>query len=887
MELVQMKQVGFQYPAEDKSVLNNINLQIHNGEFLVLCGASGCGKTTLLRQLKPAIAPHGNLQGEILFQGTTLRELDFKCQTSRIGFVSQNPEEQIVTDKVWHELAFGLESLGMESSVIQKRVAEMSHFFGIQEWFHEETSRLSGGQKQLLNLAAVMVMQPEILLLDEPTSQLDPIAASEFVTALGRIHRELGTTILMTEHRLDEVIPLCTRLLVMEAGEIRMDGTPMEVAEQMRQQQLSLFSAMPAPMRIWNGVETGNSQCPMTVQEGRSWFYDWWESHKLQSDDKQYGKSQHNQKKQEPEKACTVELKDIWFHYDSKGKDVLRGVSFRAYAGELLAVLGGNGSGKSTMLGMIHGGLHSQRGKVRFPAVGMKRVISLPQNPQLLFTEETVFAELEDMYDCRGTGHVTKEDFQKKLGEVIDLCRLTGLLERHPYDVSGGEQQRLALAKILLTQPDILLLDEPTKGFDAEYKEAFAKILEHLTSQGITIIMVSHDVEFCAEYAHRCMLMFDGQIVAEDEPNSFFSENYFYTTNANRMVRKVLPKAVTVSEVIRVCGGQECMGDTKKKDSQKDNDVSGNPEKGMIEEGGKEDRISENLERGHIEEGAKEDRIPENPEKGYIEKGAKEDGTSEKQGKVERQKRKLETEAGKQKLPIGTWAGIIIAVLAIPFTIFVGSYVLKDEKYLFISLLILVEAMLPFVLAFEGRKPPARDVVLLAVFCALGVAGRGVFAMLPSFKPVTAITIIAGVAFGGETGFLVGAVTMLVSNMMFGQGPWTPWQMFAMGMVGLLAGLLFYRKDNSWKDKRKNRRYLTGLCVYGFLSAVLIYGGIMNPSTAILAGIPLNWEVLGAYYISGLPFDLAHGASTVLFLGLGAGMMLRRIHRVKVKYGRA
>ncbi len=834
MEMIRLEQVSFQYSAGKQKVLNAIDLQIHSGEFLVLCGASGCGKTTLLRQLKPAIAAHGFLEGRILFHGENLQEVNGRTQTAGIGFVNQNPEEQIVTDKVWHELAFGLESLGVDSATIQKRVAEMSHFFGIQEWFHQSTAQLSGGQKQLLNLASVMVMQPEILLLDEPTSQLDPIAASEFLTTLGRIHRELGTTILMTEHRLDEVIPLCTRLLVMEQGQLTLQGAPMEVAEEMRRQEHMLFAAMPTPIRIWNGVEQGERQCPLTVQEGRVWFQEWAAAHtitdkKLQEQitAKQAQAEQRMRKNDTGKPPCTVELKDIWFRYGKNEEDILKGISLQGYAGELLAVLGGNGCGKTTLLGMIHGGLRPYRGKVRFPAGKDKRIIHLPQNPQLLFTEGTVEEELLDMRDC-GIESRTKEEFDRQVQEVIALCQLSDRLEHHPYDLSGGEQQRLALGKILLTQPDILLLDEPTKGFDVEYKEVFAGILKELTAQGVTIIMVSHDVEFCAEHADRCMLVFDGQVSATDLPNPFFSENYFYTTNANRMVRQQLPMAVTVSEVIEACGGTvekktppAQFRHKKEKDMESENELS----------------------------------------------------------------KKKDNELQSRHVRLKTIVAIIVTLCAIPFTIYAGNQFLQDQRYVFIALLIIVEAMLPFLLAFERRKTPARDLVLLAVFCAMGVAGRGIFAMVPAFKPVTALTIIAGVAFGGETGFLVGAITMLVSNMLFGQGPWTPWQMFAMGIIGFLAGIIFHRKKYQWQERKKCNGLVFGLCIYGFLAAVLLYGGIMNPSTAMLAGLPLDWKAIGAYYLSGLPFDLAHGVATVLFLMLGSKMMLRRIERVKIKYG--
>lgn len=839
MEIFQLEQVSFQYPKGNKPALENINLSIGTGEFIVLCGNSGSGKTTLLRQLKPAAAPHGQRGGRILFHGTLLSHVPEQEQAEQLGFVSQNPEDQLVTDKVWHELAFGLESLGMDNRTIGKRVAEMSHFFGIQEWFHKDTSELSGGQKQLLNLAAIMVMQPEVLLLDEPVSQLDPIAALDFVNILHRIHRELGTTIVMTEHQPELVLPYCTRLMVLEQGRLELDGFPREIMEKMRRRGMKLFSAMPASVRIWNAVEDRNGICPLTVQEGREWFTGFCESHRvlpMQEQNTSYGKK----------KDCAVELKDIWFRYEKKGKDILQGLSLSVRSGELLAILGGNGSGKTTILSIINKGQSPYQGKLRFPD-GEKRIITLPQNPQLLFVESTVKKDLEVMIE-NGDGRRTHDS----IASVMEVCKLDKLLDRHPYDLSGGEQQRLALAKVLLARPEILLLDEPTKGLDIEYKTEFAGILGELTRQGITIIMVSHDVEFCAEYADRCAMVFDGKLVAEDMPRRFFSENHFYTTSTNRMVRHLLPMAVTVEDVIRACGGEgednsigkAAFGRNEGGISASEQDTEEKPVSGKVME---------------VQSIAAEEKQPE-PSK-----------VSENSGPLGNIK---EFRAG---FSVSKLLGIFMFFLAIPLTIVTGVYLFQDQKYLFISLFILLECMLPFFWAYENRKPAARDLVMLSVLCGMGVAGRVVFSALAQVKPVTAITIIAGAAFGGETGFLTGALTMLVSNMIFGQGPWTPWQMFAMGLIGFGSGLLFYGKDK--------KPSLVLLCIYGVTTPVLLYGGIMNPASAIMAGIALDWKIMVVYWLSGLPLDLIHGITTGLFLLLGARPILQKLERVKIKFG--
>jgi energy-coupling factor transporter ATP-binding protein EcfA2 len=218
--------------------------------------------------------------GEILFEGRPLDGIGQREQSERIGFVQQSPENQIVTDKVWHELAFGLESLGYDTATIRGRVAEMASFFGIQTWFYKNVTELSGGQKQLLNLASVMAMQPSVLILDEPTSQLDPIAASDFLATVGKINRELGTTVLMTEHRLEEVFPMSDRVLVMDGGRILADGTPREVGARLRSAGHAMFLAMPTAMRVWAAVPNG-APCPVTVREGRDWLAEFSASREL------------------------------------------------------------------------------------------------------------------------------------------------------------------------------------------------------------------------------------------------------------------------------------------------------------------------------------------------------------------------------------------------------------------------------------------------------------------------------------------------------------------------------------------------------------------------------------------------------------------------------
>jgi len=494
MSQFDLQNLTFSYPtAKRRLSLDNVSLTIEKGEYVVLCGKSGSGKTTLLRHLKTVLTPHGKREGTILFNGVPLSEVSTRDQSAKIGYVMQNPDDQIVTDKVWHELAFGLESLGCDQKTMRARVAEMACYFGIQDWFHREVSVLSGGQKQLLNLASIMAMQPEVLILDEPTSQLDPIAASDFLNTVRKINLELGTTIIITEHRLEDIFHAADRAIVMDSGKVIANDIPRNVGKLLWEQENPMFKAMPTPVRVFYGAgETG--KCPLTVREGRSWLSG------VYADKAPKIAALLAEPLMEEIEHPALSLKELWFRYEKNSPDILRGVSADIPLGSLFAIVGGNGAGKSTTLKAICGICKPYRGKVSIfgkPSHKYKSselfdhcLAMLPQDPKSLFVKKTVREDLTEM--CSDEHRIT---------EVASMCEIESLLDSHPYDLSGGEQQRCALAKVLLTSPKLLLLDEPTKGIDSFFKEKLADILSKLRQQGLTIVMVSHDVEFCAKYA--------------------------------------------------------------------------------------------------------------------------------------------------------------------------------------------------------------------------------------------------------------------------------------------------------------------------------------------------------------------------------------------------
>lgn len=837
--MLEIKNLTFYYPESHTPAIDDVTITIKEGEFVTICGPSGCGKTTLLKHLRSSLMPYGKKSGVIIIRGDALESIGLRQQTELVGFVQQSPENQIVTDKVWHELAFGLESLGYETSEIRRRVAEMASFFGIQNWFHKEVAELSGGQKQLLNLASIMAMQPSILVLDEPTSQLDPIAATEFLETIKKINRELGITIILTEHRLEEVLPLSDLVLVMEQGRLIAKGTAEQVGKALRDKGHYLFKAMPTPMRIYAQVPN-ELPCPITVKQGREWLDEIAKQRPLHP-------IEGIKEVESIQAEVVLEMKEVYFRYEKEAPDIIRGLTLRVYKGDILAIMGGNGTGKTTSLRVMAGLLIPYRGEVYIQGELLKkrkqqggfhyRVGILPQNPQILFTQKTVQLELDEMLQ---EGKLSNEQKIHKIKQVVRLCDIALLLERHPYDLSGGEQQRVALAKILLLSPQILLLDEPTKGLDTCFKEKIATIFKQLSEQGMTIIMVSHDIEFCSAYTKQCALFFDGELTSLAAPRKFFCGNTFYTTAAHRMARGVLPQALLAEDIVTAC-------------------------KGKVDE--KLEQSLNPLLRGRGEKEHKQ---------GIAHKGSSR--TMDK--KLVFEERKQESKKNNKKDYSHrslTLLSLIIVVIVMPLTLGIGVFLLEDRKYYFISLLILLEIMIPFLLIFERRQPKAREIVTIASLSALAVVGRVAFFMLPQFKPVAAIVILSGVCLGGQVGFLVGAVTAFVSNMLFGQGPWTPWQMFGFGMLGFLSGIC-----NVKGLLTKNKGVL---CVFGTFITVFVYGIILDTSSALIAQAKVTRESLLTYYVMGFPFNIIHGVATLFFLGVASRPIIEKLERIKVKYG--
>ncbi len=531
MEILSVEKLNFSYPDVKEKALSDISFSVGSGDFVLLCGTTGSGKTTLLKMLKKEIAPFGEKTGNILFYGEDIA----KSAPADIGFVMQNPENQIVCDKVWHELAFGLENMGVKSSDIRRRTAEMASYFGISEWFKMNTSELSGGQKQILNLASVMVMNPKLLLLDEPTSQLDPLASVSFINTLKRINADFGTAIIICEHRTEEIMPAVNKLMLIDKGKITAYGSVVSVCESRKDDVC--FSFFPAPSRIWKSTGA-YGKCPLNVKEGREYLENNFNNNLRTAEAKHFN----------PDGNIALKCKNLCFRYSRNSEDVIKDLNMSVYKGEIHTVLGANGAGKSTLLKLLAGILKPYKGRVKTQSE--KRISMLPQNVRTVFLKDTVYDDFNEY--CLSLG-LNENEKSIRINKVIDTLGISALMNRHPFDLSGGEQQKCAVAKLLLAKPDIILMDEPVKSLDCFAKENVADIIKTLSENGVTVITVTHDIEFAAQVSDRCSLLFGGEITACGEPDGFFTDNNFYTTAAARLSRGFFENTVTENDVIKLC----------------------------------------------------------------------------------------------------------------------------------------------------------------------------------------------------------------------------------------------------------------------------------------------------------------------------------------------
>lgn len=501
-------------------------LEFYSGEFIAISGDSGSGKTTLLKKIAQ----------------------NLKENKISVGFVLQDVDAQIITDKVWHELCFSLENEGLKKEAMSVRIAEMANYFGLQSFIDNDISTLSGGQKQLLNLASVMATCPEVLILDEPTSQLDPMVSEVLLKIIKKINDDFGTTIIICDYRIEEIFDYCDKYGFLNNGKIEFYGTTEELLKFVYKSNSELKFYLPVPTRIFYEGELDRFHKfdrIVSVRDCRNLIENTFKNNS--SEIKTNNKIDFGD--------CIIKAKNIWFRYKRNEKDIVRDLSINIPRKKITAIVGGNGSGKTTFLKLLAGILTQYSGKINLDKISLNNrfsdILLLPQNPKNVLSKNSVLEELAEMFS---EGQTINDSEIKK---IVLCCRLDNLINVHPFDLSVGEIQRLVFAKVLIKNPKILLLDEPSKGMDNAYKYEFSKMLKKCTEKGMTIIFVSHDIEFTAYTADYVGLMFNGRIDSLSNTVDFFSSNNFYSTISNKICRKVFPNVITIDDAINSIKGKK------------------------------------------------------------------------------------------------------------------------------------------------------------------------------------------------------------------------------------------------------------------------------------------------------------------------------------------
>ena len=532
MELLRFEGVGFTYPEAEQKALDELTFSMGEGEFLVVCGASGCGKTTLLRMAKPQMQPAGKFAGNIYYKNKPLQEFDEQISAFRIGYVQQNPDNQIVTDTVWHELAFGLENAALPVQTIRRRVSEMASFFGMETLFHRKTCELSGGQKQMLNLASVMVMNPELLLLDEPTSMLDPLAASNLLQMVHKINRELGVAVLLCEHRLEEVFLMADRVLLMENGKKKALKTPQKLAEMLsfsmeeeNDEHISrIYEGLPAAVRIFKelkkrGIYDSGKPLPLTIRDGRRALAEVLTDRCNRQSDMKYSGTRKADKK---DSHTVLRAKEVWFRYERSGVDILRSLDLSLYKGEMFALLGGNGAGKSTLLKSI-ANLLNYKGSIllngkeisKFNRKDLAKNIALMSQASSIYFPYTVYetVSLGRYAHLKGVFSRMSKSDEEIIIKSIENVGLLDLKDKLISELSGGQLQRVYLARAFAQDPNVILLDEPTNHLDLKYQIEMLEYLNKWSKENNKIVIaVLHDLNLVQTFGEKVVMMKYGKI---------------------------------------------------------------------------------------------------------------------------------------------------------------------------------------------------------------------------------------------------------------------------------------------------------------------------------------------------------------------------------------
>jgi len=534
--LIEIEHVTYSYPDAESPVLSDLSLEIEEGQFLLVIGASGSGKSTLLRCLN-GLVPHfygGSFSGSVRVAGLDPVALGPRGMSSTVGFVLQDPESQFVVDSVEDELAFAMENHNLGPVLMRKRIEEVLDQINIAHLRHRKINTLSGGEKQRVAIGAVLTLQPKILVLDEPTSQLDPQAAEEVLTTLQKLNSDLGLTIVLSEHRLERVVQYADRILYLPGqGGRPLLGSPREV--------LSQVDLMPPLVKLAKKLDW--TPLPLTIKEGRRFARSLSLPSPADAAEPEAGGNGRGARN------ALLLMEDLWFSYN--GNEALKGINLSVGPGELVALMGRNGSGKTTLLKHIVGLIRPARGRVQLWGQDIKgtevqsiarKVGYVPQDPGSLLFADTVREELEFTLRSHNLSGARYDD-------LLQSLQLSGLLDSYPRDLSGGERQRAALAAILVADPAIILLDEPTRGLDYYQKQALSQFLSQKKAEGKAIIMSTHDVELVASCAERVVILGEGQIVVDGPARKVMSDSMVFSSQVNKLFGD--DRLIVVEDVLR------------------------------------------------------------------------------------------------------------------------------------------------------------------------------------------------------------------------------------------------------------------------------------------------------------------------------------------------
>lgn len=520
LEIININNVTFNYPDSEKSAIKNINLTVNEGEFILIVGPSGCGKSTLIRLLNRVIPDYygGTIEGEVYIKGKDIEFLDKKQLVESVGMVYQHPEKQIILQDVEREIAFGLENFNTDINTMKRNVSEVISLLGLNKIRDKQTTEISGGEKQRVAIASVVSMDPEIIVFDEPISQLDPISAEEVLNSIKKLNRDLGKTIILVEQRLDKCFHMADRIIFMERGEIIGEGTPKNIPE-------NITKKYHIPTITYIFKEAGFKKLPTTVKEGRDIIKNC-EFEDLKEEKLNF-------------KEVIMEVEKLNFEYE-RGYKILKDLSFKLHKGEIMTVMGENGAGKSTLFKIIAGMINKYKGKIFIDNKNIKssklkerikKIGYLSQNPNNYFGRKTVFEEVA--YTLKNIGEYEEE----RVNQVMEILNINHLKDKNPRDLSGGEKQRVAIACTLITDPEILILDEPTRGMDAEAKENLGGIIKSLAEGGKSIVIITHDSDFAGNHSHSIMLMFNGEIVANGSAMDILNNSMYYSPQISKIFK--------------------------------------------------------------------------------------------------------------------------------------------------------------------------------------------------------------------------------------------------------------------------------------------------------------------------------------------------------------